>query len=402
MNSLAQIPAPLDPQSRNRDLVDEMAKLLINGRVLLDDGFAEGPAVLIEDGRIAALVSEGDPRARGATIHDLEGAFLLPGFIDSQVNGGGGVLFNEAPTVEAIRAIGAAHRRFGTTGFLPTLISDDLSVIAQAIASVREAIAQKVPGVIGVHIEGPYISKERKGTHDPARFRGFDESGVQLLASLGVGRTLVTLAPEMAAPESIRSLARSGVVVSAGHTNATFDMMQSALGAGVRGVTHLFNAMSPLTSREPGVVGAALHHSDCWCGLIVDGRHVHAAVLQLALRSKRADRFMLVTDAMPNVGSDQDHFMLQGKRIEVRDGMCVDENGTLSGSAIDMATAVRNTVELLGLPLEQAARMASTFPAEFLGLDQELGRIATGYRANLVAVDAGVRVRSTWIEGVRG
>ncbi|MEO5691667.1 MAG: hypothetical protein ABIQ72_00960, partial [Usitatibacter sp.] len=165
-----------------------MAKLLINGRVLLDDGFAEGPAVLIEDGRIAALVSEGDPRAQGATIHDLEGASLLPGFIDSQVNGGGGVLFNDAPTVEAIRAIGAAHRRFGTTGFLPTLISDDLSVIAEAIASVRAAIAQKVPGVIGVHIEGPYISKERKGTHDPARFRGLDERGVQLLASLGVGR----------------------------------------------------------------------------------------------------------------------------------------------------------------------------------------------------------------------
>ena len=374
---------------------------IVNGPVLGDDGFVEGRAVLLENGRIAAVTSEADPRVKAARRHDLKGAMLVPGFVDAQVNGGGGVLFNDSPTVDAIRDIGRAHRRFGTTGFLPTLISDDLSVIAEALGAVRGAIAQKVPGVIGVHIEGPFISPERKGVHDSEKFRDLDERGVQLLTSLGVGRTLVTLAPEQTTPATIRRLTAQGLVVSAGHTNATFDEMRTALRAGVRGVTHLFNAMSPLTHREPGVVGAALHDPECWCGLIVDGRHVHPAVLQLALRSKRPDRFMLVTDAMPNVGAAQTSFMLQGRRIEVRDGVCVDENGTLAGSALDMATAVRNTVDLLGLPLEQAVRLASTYPAQFLGLGSELGHIAPGFRASLVALDEHVRVVDTWIDGER-
>jgi N-acetylglucosamine-6-phosphate deacetylase len=374
---------------------------IVNGPILSDEGFVEGRAVLVERGRIVAVTSEADPRVKAARRHDLGRAMLVPGFIDAQVNGGGGVLFNDSPTVEAIRDIGRAHRRFGTTGFLPTLISDDLSVIARALQAVREAIAARVPGVIGVHIEGPFISPERKGAHDPAKFRDLDERGIQLLTSLGVGRTLVTLAPEETTPEVIRRLNASGLVISAGHTNATFDQMRQALAAGVRGVTHLFNAMSPLTHREPGVVGAALYDPDCWCGLIVDGRHVHPAVLQLALRSKRPDRFMLVTDAMPNVGADKTSFLLQGRRIEVRDGVCVDENGTLAGSALDMATAVRNSVELLGLPLEQAARLASTYPAQFLGLGSELGHVAPGFRASLVALDDGLRVVDTWIDGER-
>ncbi len=377
------------------------ATALVNGRVLLDDRIAGGCAVLVEGERIAALVQAGDARLRGARVHDLEGALLLPGFVDCQVNGGGGVLFNDAPSVESIEAIGRAHRRFGTTAFLPTLISDDLSVIREAIAAVREAIARRVPGVIGVHIEGPFISAARKGAHDAAKFRDLDERGVALLSSLGTGRTLVTLAPEMATPATIRKLADSGVVVSAGHTNATYEETLAAFESGVTGVTHLFNAMSPMTNREPGTVGAALHDPDCWCGLIVDGRHVHPAVLQLALRAKAADRFMLVTDAMPSVGSGREDFLLQGRRITVRDGVCVDENGTLAGSAIDMATAVRNAVDLLELPLAHAVRMASANPARFLGLERELGRIAPGYRANLVVADEGLVVRETWIDGVR-
>ena len=376
-----------------------MATILAGGRVLLDSGFAEGKAVIVEDGRIAAVVDERDARGRAAERHDLRGAMLLPGFLDTQVNGGGGVLFNDAPTVESLRRIGAAHRRFGTTGFLPTLISDDLSVIAAAMKAVREALAAKVPGVLGVHIEGPFINVERKGVHDESKFRDLDARGVALLTSLDVGRTLVTLAPEITNPETLRLLARHGVVISAGHTNATYEEMHDALDHGLRGVTHLFNAMSPLNHREPGVVGAALLHPECWCGLIVDGRHVHPAALQVALRCKRPDRFMLVTDAMPIVGSDAESFMLQGRQIRVQDGVCVDENGTLAGSALDMACAVRNSVRSLGIPIEQAARMASTWPAEFLGLGRELGRIAPGYRASLTAMDDRLHATATWIDG---
>jgi N-acetylglucosamine-6-phosphate deacetylase len=372
---------------------------LVNARVLADEGFIEGRAVLVEGGRIAAIVAESDPRVKDAERHDLAGAMLLPGFIDAQVNGGGGVLFNDAPTVQTLRTIGRAHRRFGTTGFLPTLISDDLSVIAAAIGAVREALDARVPGVIGVHIEGPFISEARKGVHDAAKFRDLDERGVALLTSLGTGRTLVTLAPEVTDAQTIKRLTGAGVVVSAGHTNATYEQMHDAFRNGVTGLTHLFNAMSPLTSREPGAVGAALDDPGCWCGLIVDGKHVHPAALRVALRCKRPDRFILVTDAMPVVGSDHDYFMLQGRRVSVRDGVCVDESGTLAGAALDMASAVRNTVELLGASVEQAARMASTYPAQFLGLGRELGRIAPGYRANLTVLDANLRATRTWIDG---
>ncbi len=376
-----------------------MLEALTNARILMDDALLAECTVLIDADRIVDVVSENDPRCATARRHDLGGGFLLPGFIDTQVNGGGGALFNEDPSVDTLRVIGAAHRRFGTTSFLPTLISDDLSVIARAIDAVRDAIAAKVPGVIGIHIEGPCLNEQRKGAHDAAKFRGLDAGDVALLSSLGVGRTLVTLAPEMTTPEMISRLARAGVVVSAGHTNASHADIATALAHGVTGFTHLFNAMSPLTSREPGTVGAALDDPGSWCGIIVDGHHVDPVVLRIALRCKRLERFMLVTDAMASVGAEQTSFMLQGRKITVRDGMCVDEQGILTGSALDMASAVRNATQLLGVALPAAAGMASAHPAAFLGLDEELGRIAPGYRANLVHVDDGIHVRRTWIEG---
>jgi len=381
-----------------------MSVALINGRMLLGDGhtgseLTEGRCVLIEEGRIVAVATPGEQRVKRARRHDLEGALLLPGFIDSQVNGGGGVLFNDDPSVEAIRAIGGAHRRFGTTGFLPTLISDDLEVVARAIAAVRAAIEARVPGVLGIHIEGPFLNVERKGVHDPAKLRELDAGAVGLLTSLRIGRTLVTLAPEMTTPELIQGLVAAGVVVSAGHTNATYAQMSTALRHGLSGFTHLFNAMSQLTGREPGAVGAALEDRGSWCGIIVDGQHISPVVLRIALRCKPHDRFMLVTDAMPGVGTQATSFELQGRRILVSGDVCVDEEGRLAGSNIDMASCVRNAVRMLGVPLAEAARMASQWPAEFLGLGKELGRIAPGLRASLVAADDDLKVLDTWIDG---
>jgi N-acetylglucosamine-6-phosphate deacetylase len=375
---------------------------LTNARVLLDEGFVEGQVVLLAGGRIVDILPAAHPRVRDATERvDLEGQLLLPGFVDSQVNGGGGWLFNDTPDVATIEAIGRAHRRFGTTSFLPTLISDDLQAVAAAIQAVDAAIDAGVPGVEGIHVEGPFINDARKGTHDSAHIRPLEPEHVALLSSLRRGRTLLTLAPEQASLETIERLRDAGLVLSAGHTNATAAQIRDALAHGLRGFTHLFNAMSPLQNREPGVVGAALDDPDSWCAIIVDGWHVHPVSLRVALAAKRHERFMLVTDAMPSVGTNLSSFQLQGKRIDVVDGRCLDEQGTLSGSALDMASAVRNAVGLLGLPLEDAVRMASTWPAEFLGLGDQLGRIAPGYRANLVLADAELTVLDTWIDGRR-
>jgi N-acetylglucosamine-6-phosphate deacetylase len=329
---------------------------------------------------------------------DLQGHLLVPGFIDAQVNGGGGLLFNDDPSVETIAAIARAHRSFGTTGFLPTLISDDLDVVVNAIEAVREAIARGVPGVLGIHIEGPFLNAERRGVHDASKLRALDGEAVKLLTRLHGGITMVTLAPERTTPAYIRQLSEAGVIVSAGHTNATFAELQPAFAAGLRGFTHLFNAMSQLGNREPGAVGAALAHDASWCGLIVDGHHVHPEVMKLALRAKRHDRFLLVSDAMPSVGAEKKDFVLNGQPITVSDNRCVDPEGRLAGADLDMASAVRNAVQMLGLGVADAVRMASINAAEFLGL-KDVGRIAPGQRANLVQLDGELQVLETWIDG---
>lgn len=372
---------------------------LINARVLTTQGWRDDAAVIVEDGVIHA-VTEASGLASGIARHDLSGRIVLPGFIDCQVNGGGGVLLNDEPTVQGIRAIGAAHRRFGTTGFLPTLISDGIDKMRVAIAAVDAAIAAGVPGVLGIHLEGPFISRERKGVHPPRFLHAPDAEELRLAASLQRGVTLLTLAPECVAPDAIRGLADAGVVVSAGHSNADHATVRAALDAGVRGFTHLYNAMSPLTSRAPGVVGAALDDANSWCGVIVDGHHVAAASLRIALKAKPRGKIFLVTDAMPPVGANDPSFVLDGETITARDGICQTAGGTLAGSALDMITGVRNTVELLGVPLDEAARMASTYPADFLGLGATHGRVEAGYRADFTVVDSALRVVETWIDGV--
>ena len=379
-----------------------MKTVLRNARILAGDEFRDDLAVVIEDGRITALVSDAAPQLGSADEQvDLGDGWLLPGFIDAQVNGGGGVLFNNTPDVDSLRTLAAAHRRFGTTGLLPTLISDDVQVMRRAIDATRAAIAQGVPGVLGIHLEGPYIAPARKGTHDANKFRVPDADEIAMAASLDNGVTLLTLAPERVPLESIRALVERGVIVAAGHTAASYEEARAGLDAGIRGFTHLYNAMSPLTGREPGAVGAALEDRDSWVGIIADGVHVHPASLRVALAAKPRGKVMLVTDAMPPVGADSPSYELYGEVITAVDGVVRNAAGSLAGSALDMATAVRNAVHLLGLPLDEAARMASRYPAQFLNLDDRLGEIAEGYQADLVLLDDALQVRATWIAGER-
>lgn len=377
-----------------------MLEALTNARIVRPNGISDRRAVLIENGWIADVTGADDPRLQQAECRDLKGALLLPGFIDTQVNGGGGVLFNDQPTVETIRRMGAAHRKFGTAGFLPTLISDDLSVMERAIAAVAAAVREGVPGILGIHLEGPFLSPARKGVHNVEKFRQIDAKALALLTSLKNAKTLVTLAPEMTTPDMIGKLAKAGVIVAAGHTNAAYDDIVTAYQHGLTGFTHLFNAMSPLTAREPGVVGAALSDPDSYCGIIVDARHVHPQTLKLALRCKPHDRFMLVTDGLANVGTNNDSFKLLNATIRIKNGVYVDENGTLAGSALDMRQAVRNAMAHLGVDLYQASIMASAAPARFLGLGHEYGAIAKGFRASFVIADDDLNVRETWIDGV--
>ena len=375
-----------------------MITALTNGRVLTDRGVVERRTLLIEDGRIRGLVNDSEIPF-GVRHHDLCGGLLLPGFIDTQVNGGGGVLFGDNPSVETLRRIGAAHAHFGTTGFLPTLISGDFGLIRAAIAAVEAAIEAGVPGVIGIHIEGPFLNKTRKGIHDAANFRPLDAEAVALVTSVRRGKTVVTLAPEQTTPQTIAALVKAGVIVSAGHTDGSYAQIRAGLDAGMSGFTHLFNAMSPLRAREPGAVGAALDDAESYCGIIVDGKHVDPATLRIALRCKRADRLMLVTDAMPSVGDAAKRFTLQGRTITVKDGVCVAPDGTLAGSDLDMASAVRNAMAMLGLDLNAAVTMATRNPARFLGLENQTGAIREGLQADLVCVDDAFAVRDIWIKG---
>lgn len=375
-----------------------MTEAFINGRIFTGDQWLDDHALIIREGRILDLVpNEALPNDM---IHvNLGGSRLVPGLIDTQVNGGGGVLFNDAPTVATLKTLGAAHRRFGTTGFLPTLISDDFTVMERGIAAVADAIEQKVPGVLGIHLEGPFLNEARKGVHDANKFRRIDTRALALLQSLKRGKTLATLAPELTTPEAIQTLVDAGVIVAAGHTAATYEQIRTALGAGLSSFTHLFNAMTPMASREPGVVGAALEDPNSWCGLIVDGYHVHPATLKVAIAAKASGKMVLVSDAMPSVGAEKKSFVLKGETIRAENGRCATPDGTLAGSDLDMLSAVRNSVRDLGLSLDEALRMASRYPAAMLGLDRELGSLAPGYLASMIAIDDELNLYGSWIEG---
>jgi len=373
------------------------ATAIIAPRILTREGWRDDHALIVRDSMIADIVPVGALPPGMPTDAATDGV-LLPGFVDTQVNGGGGVLFNDTPTAEGIATIAAAHRRFGTTALLPTLISDDLPKVAAAIAAVDEAIALGVPGVVGIHIEGPFLNAGKHGIHDASKFRLLDDAAVDLLSSLRTGRTLVTLAPELAPPGMIRRLVDRGVVVAAGHTLASYDDMARARDEGLTGVTHLFNAMTAMESRAPGVVGAALDGQFC-SGLIVDGHHVHPAALRAAYRAKGPGELMLVTDAMSTVGTGITEFSLGGVTIFAADGALRSRDGTLAGSTLDMAAALRGAAGMMRVDLSEASQMASATPAAFMGLAPDRGTIAVGSRADLVLLDDALHPRRCWIGG---
>ncbi len=354
-------------------------------------------AVMVERSKVVGLVPRAELPA-DMTVHALpEAAWLAPGFIDLQLNGGGDVLFNDNPSVATIATIAAAHRRFGTTAFLPTLISNSAAKMRAALDAV-DASMDIEPSVLGIHFEGPFLSRRKAGIHDVRAIRTPTPADMETLALPRKGEMLMTLAPEEMPPGFLAQLVRSGIRLSLGHSMATYAQTRQAMAEGVTGFTHLFNAMRPLESREPGPVAAALESPDAWYGLIVDGVHVDPAMLRLALRG--TGHPMLVTDAMPPVGGRRTTFTLHGRQITTEAGRCAGADGTLAGSVLTMADAVRNCVKLTGTPLPEALRFASTNPARFIGLGHALGRLAPGYRADMVAFEpSSIKVLATWVAG---
>jgi N-acetylglucosamine-6-phosphate deacetylase len=374
-----------------------MAFALTGARVFTGDRFLDDHAVVISGKHIAQVV----PRhAIGAMRQeDLGGGILAPGFIDVQVNGGGGALLNDNPSVETVRTIAASHRKFGTTGMLPTVITDSAEVRNQAIAAVKAALSEPQSGILGIHIEGPFLDLQRKGAHAASFIREMTSADVDEITGLNCGSVMITVAPNKVSPDFISKLAEHKVLVSLGHAEASYAEAGAALDAGARAFTHVFNAMSQMTGREPGMVGAALTYKETFIGLICDGHHVHDAAMRVVFAARPDTRIMLITDAMPAAAGGPLTFKLQGREVTNVDGRLQLQDGTLAGSNLTMADAVRYCVMRLGISLESALRMASLTPAAFLRREQSLGRIVPGFTASLVHLDDALEVRRTWVDG---
>ncbi len=358
-----------------------------------------GHALLVRDGRFDDILPASQVPAETTQI-DLGGGILAPGFVDLQVNGGGGVMLNADPSVTTLATMARAHLRLGTTAFLPTLITDTPQKTRATIDAVARAIAQDVPGIVGLHLEGPHLSIRRKGAHDAALIRPMQEEDLALLldAATRLPALMVTVAPENCSAEQVSRLARAGITVSLGHSDASFDQAIAHARAGAHVATHLFNAMSPLESRAPGLVGASLQNRSVSAGLIADGIHVHPQTMALALRAKQGPgQIFLVTDAMAVAGTDLDSFTLEGRRISRADGRLTLEDGTLAGADLSMARALQVLTTEVGVATAQALAMATSIPAELMNLPH--GRLRIGKPADFIHLDTGLNLQKVWKNG---
>ncbi|NWJ23355.1 N-acetylglucosamine-6-phosphate deacetylase [Rhizobium sp. RM] len=375
-------------------------KALVGTRIFDGTTWHEGKALLIDGGRVSQIIDR-EALPSGTISIDAAGFLMVPGFVDLQVNGGGGVMFNNQPDVEGVARICAAHAKFGTTALMVTLITDRPDVTAKAAQAGIVAWNDKVPGFLGLHFEGPHLSVARKGTHDPNLIRKMESGDLALLTATkaDLPYILTTIAPESVSTEQVSALRQAGIIVSLGHTEAGFSVAKNYADAGASMVTHLFNAMSPLGHREPGLVGAAISSSKLDCGLIADGFHVDPAAMGIALRAKNGPgRIFLVTDAMSTIGTNDDGFELNGRRVYRNGGRLTLADGTLAGADIDMLSCIRFVHEKLQIPLEEALRMASTYPAQAIAASGK-GELLPGFDADFVLLTPSLDIDSTWIGG---
>ncbi|NMH58408.1 N-acetylglucosamine-6-phosphate deacetylase [Alteromonas ponticola] len=346
----------------------------------------------VEDGVVTSLLHD---QVLGSDTLD---GIVCPGFIDTQVNGGGGALFNHAQSLDALDRIATAHRQFGTTALLPTLITDTPAKMAKAADAIAEAIANNHQSIIGVHFEGPHLSKTKRGIHAAGSIRHIDDAALNTYLRQDLGKVMLTIAPEALRPDLIKELTDKEVVISLGHSNADYETVVAAIEAGARGFTHLFNAMSGLKAREPGMIGAALTQTGAYVGIIADMQHVHPANCRLAINSIGPQRLMLVTDAMAHVGSTVQTMAWEDTMITRHGDKLLTEDGTFAGSCLDMAGAVNNMVNQVHLPLADALQMATSTPAQFLH-SNDRGFLKPGCRADFIQLNSQLAVQQCWING---
>ena len=373
---------------------------LTQGRIFTGHKILDNHAVVIADGLIERVCPLEDLPA-GIETRDVGGAIIAPGFIDLQLNGCGGVQFNDdiaAISVETLQIMQKANEKSGCTSFLPTLITSTDELMKRAVEVMRAYLAQNANQALGLHLEGPWLNPLKKGTHDPALIRAPDQELVDFLCANADVITKITLAPEKVDAAIIRQLRAAGIVISAGHSHGTYEEAAAGIDAGVTFATHLYNAMPATSGREPGLIGALFDSPDVWCGVIADGLHVHYANIRNAKRIK-GDKLILVTDATAPAGASIDRFIFAGKTIYYRNGLCVDENGTLSGSALTMIEAVENSVEHVGISLDETLRMATLYPARAMGVDNKLGSIEAGKVANLTVFTRDYKIIRTIVNG---
>ncbi|WP_100753232.1 N-acetylglucosamine-6-phosphate deacetylase [Vibrio salilacus] len=370
---------------------------LTNCKIFTGSDVLTEHAIIIDNGLIQ-LVCPADQLAEGIEVRDLNGANVSPGFIDLQLNGCGGVMLNDEISAETMQTMHQANLKSGCTSFLPTLITSSDEDMRQSVTAAREYHAKYKNQSLGLHLEGPYLNVMKKGIHSVDYIRPSDDSMIDFICDNADVIAKVTLAPEHNDQAHIARLKAAGIVVSIGHTNATYTEARKSFEAGITFATHLFNAMTPMVGREPGVVGAIYDTSDVYAGIIADGFHVDYANIRIAHKIK-GEKLVLVTDATAPAGADMDYFIFVGKKVYYREGKCVDENGTLGGSALTMIEAVQNTVEHVGIALDEALRMATLYPAKAIGVDHQLGRVKKGLVANLTVFDRDFNVQATVVNG---
>jgi len=374
-----------------------MKKALTGAKLFTGENFLENKALLIEDSNIAGIVGKTNI-PNDFKIQKLNGGILSPGFIDLQVNGGGGKLFNNSPDKESLNTIIEAHQYFGSTSIMPTVISDSLNILQKCTETISNEININ-HSLLGVHIEGPFFNAKYRGIHQKKYINTINSSYLDLFEKLDEFPVMITLAPECISIKQLKYLKSLGFKILAGHTDASYEQLEEAIKYGLDGFTHLFNAMGQISAREPGVVGSAFDFDETSASIIVDLHHVHPSLINLSFKQKPKGKLFFVSDSMATINHGEPSFELYDEMVSESNGRIINSEGKLAGSSITQIDAIKNAYQKCNIPLESAIAMATLYPARYLGVSHYIGKLKQGHRADLAHFDSSFKVRNVWLSG---